>query len=101
MRGNHKEMTCFDYIYFVAKYPLVQTRYNIPTKLLYKICWHWDSRMIGNERKKCQWLHGSSVNNLHVALHHDTVVAFMQSVIYFLNIFRVNQTKLYKTKLAN
>ena len=29
MRGNHKEMTCFDYIYFVAQYPLVQTRYNI------------------------------------------------------------------------
>ena len=29
MRGNHKEMTCFDHIYFVAKYPLVQTRYNI------------------------------------------------------------------------
>ena len=29
MRGNHKEMTCFDYIYFVAKYPFVQTRYNI------------------------------------------------------------------------
>ena len=29
MRGNHKEMTCFDLIYFVAKYPLVQTRYNI------------------------------------------------------------------------
>ena len=73
----------------------------IPTNYRVKCA---DIEMLGwlvNDIKKCQWIDVSSVNNLHVALHHDTVVAFMQSVIYFLNIFRVNQTKLLKTKLAN
>ena len=63
-----------------------------------------DIKLVGwlvNEMKKCQWLHGSSVNNLHAASHCDRLVAFMWSGIHFLNIFRVNQPKLFKTKLAN
>ena len=48
MRGNHKEMTCFDLIYFVAKYPLVQTRYNIQQDFRLSYCTKFaDTEIVG------------------------------------------------------